>query len=1059
MSHFMQYQDNSSSKSRVLIVDNDPVMRLLMRESLAQDSYIIEEAADGYEALKAIAQQPPDVVLLDVRMPEMNGYEVCAEIRKNHDDSGIAIIMVTGLDDSDSIAKAFRLGGTDFINKPINWSVFPYRVQYVLRAKTAFSKLKRREKHLAHLERISQLITQHSNRDLILQNALEIMLDIFTADRACIIAFSDNSSARTNIPYEALLNDTPSLHGYEDQLWLEIKHKSDIINDGSPAALNSNTVNLQQGGQYLFSAFAQMLVPLYRGKKQSYFLCLHQCSIAPAWSTDDRETFKSIAERLSGIFSQHLLTRNLSQSEDLLRQAQHIGQLGNWTLNLATDRMNWSNEVFKLFNKSPSSFIPSFSYFSNIVYKKDMKLLKSFHQSILHSGGTHSIEFRFLTSEGMLRYAYLQGTGIGNEKGEVIEIAGTIKDITEQKITTLALLESEARFRRLAENAPGVIFRVSLPDEKFEYISPASINIFDYRPDEFKDVDWLFENVINSENKPHFFAQWQAFKQGKNNNGFEYSIRKKSGETRWLNQNNVLIRDADGTVIAAEGIITDITPQKIMHEKLLDSESDMRGILSNLQDTFFRINKFGRVTMSSDSVTELLKLSPLELNGKKFSDLFINFDEYATFISALAENDGHLVSYHARMRRQDDEIRWVALSMQTSESSSNFIEGTARDITDILKQQEQDAHDQKMEAIGKLTSGVAHDFGNLMTIAKGNLELFEDLYADHYDSKSDARELLEDTRSAIADSISLTRQLLAFSRGKAVTPQIVNAGETIIAFAQLIRSTLGDCIKLSIDIQNELPPIKVDPAQFESALLNVMINARDAMPNGGEASIIATSTRDPNSDDEYVLITLEDNGTGMNSEVLKHAIEPFYTTKKNEGNGLGLSMVYGFMQQSNGELNIHSSPGLGTSLSMKFPAQPAQAAEKIELSDHEDAPFNCETILVVEDRDAVRRFVLRSLSQLNLNIIDTDNVEHAQDILNNNPNISLLFSDIVMPGNMDGCELAVWAHKRFPDLKILLTTAAEMEAQIESCCARQLFPILQKPYNQHDLINKLRDLL
>jgi CheY-like chemotaxis protein len=231
------------------------------------------------------------------------------------------------------------------------------------------------------------------------------------------------------------------------------------------------------------------------------------------------------------------------------------------------------------------------------------------------------------------------------------------------------------------------------------------------------------------------------------------------------------------------------------------------------------------------------------------------------------------------------------------------------------------------------------------------------------------------------------------------------------------------------------------------------------MPNGGEASITATVTGEPKSDEEYVLITLNDNGTGMNSEVLEHATEPFYTTKKNEGNGLGLSMVYGFLQQSNGELNILSSPGNGTSLNMKFPAQPAQALQKTELPEHEEASFNSETILVVEDRDAVRRFVLRSLSLLNLNIIDTDNVAQAQVILNNNPNIDLLFSDIVMPGNMDGCELATWAHEHFPKLRILLTTAAEMEAQKQSCCAPEPFPRLRKPYSPQDLIKKLHDLL
>ena len=1055
----MQINDRSLSKSRILIVDNDPVMRLLMKESLSADEYIIEEAEDGREALAMISRQPPDVVLLDVRMPEMSGYDVCAEIRKTHDDSGIAIIMVTGLDAPESIAKAFRLGATDFINKPINWSVFPYRVQYVIKARTAFNVLKKRETHLGHMERISRLVTQNSNRDYILQNTLEIMLDIFNADRACIINFTDNSAARTYILYEALLNDTPTLHGHEDELWHEIKHKSHAIDETSPTVYSCDNTIPEITSSYPFNIYSQMLVPLYRGKKQSFFLCLHQCSPAARWTTDDQHTFKSIGERLSAILSQHLLTKNLTQSEDLLRQAQHIGRLGNWSLNIATDRMTWSNEVYKIFNKSIDSFAPTFSYLYNKAYKEDREFLRHFQQLILHSAGTHSIEFRFTARESDIRYVYLQGTSILNEDGDVIEVAGTIKDVTEQKKTTLALLESEARFRRLAENAPDVIFRVSLPDEKFEYISPASNIIFDYRPEEFDDINWLIEHVINSESKCHFKEKWQSLKQGKSVSSFNYSIRKKSGEVRWLNQNNVLIKDCDTSAIAIEGIITDITTQKRMHEKLLDSENDMRSILSNLQDTFFRINKFGRITMSSDSVLDLLKLTPLELLGKKFNELFISFDEYAAFIKALASNDGHLVNYHARMKRQDNEIRWVALSMQTSESSSCFIEGTARDITDILKQQEQDVHDQKMEAIGKLTSGVAHDFGNLMTIAKGNLELFNDLYTSHFDQHSDAIELLDDARSAIKDGISLTRQLLAFSRGKAVTPQIIDAGATITAFSNLIQSTLGDRIKLSINIQDHLPSIKVDPAQFESALLNVMINARDAMPDGGEASINATATRNLNGDDEYVIITLQDSGTGMSSDVLKHAIEPFYTTKQNDGNGLGLSMVYGFMQQSNGELTITSSPGAGTCLEMKFPAQLAETETKIEIPSQESPQFNAETVLVVEDRPAVRRFVLRCLNQLNLNIIDTDNVTDAQQILTNNPDIHLLFTDIIMPGKMDGRELATWAHERFPKLKILLTTAAEKEAQQLTRSNSQHFPLLQKPYSQHDLINKLHELL
>ena len=765
----MPQKNYSLSKSRILIVDNDPVMRLLMHEVLPADEYIIDEAESGIEALKAIEMNTPDLVLLDVRMPEMSGFEVCSEIRKTYDEHNISIIMVTGLDDSESIEKAFQLGATDFINKPINWNIFPYRVQYVLKARKAFNELKK---------------------------------------------------------------------------------------------------------------------------------------------------------------------------------------------------------------------------------------------------------------------------------------------------TTTALFESDDRFRRMAENAPDVIFRISLPDEKFEYISPASTKLFGYSPKEFKDINWLLEKVINAENKHYFQSQWLDVKEGKNNSGFEYAIHKKSQETRWFNQRNVLIMDDNNrSPIAVEGIISDVTIRRRMDEKLLSSERDMRGILSNLQDTFFRINQFGRIIMASESVNNLLDWTAFALLGTKFSSLFVSEEEYDNFINTLSDNDGRIVGHQIRMKRQDNEIRWISLSMQSSEASSGFIEGTARDVTDQLKQQELEVHEQKMDAIGKLTSGVAHDFGNLMTIAKGNLELLNEICEKDYIHDSDAMDLLDDARSAIKDGIGLTRQLLTFSRKKAITPKPIDASATINSFNNLIQNTLGDRIKLSIDAQDGLPNILVDPAQFESALINIVINARDAMPEGGKLSIISTTMSLPPDNTEYVIIKLEDTGVGMESTVLKHAIEPFYTTKDNEGTGLGLSMVYGFMQQSNGELNIVSSIGKGTILEMLFPAYHGHINKKLNKDDQKILPFDTDTVLVVEDRSAVRRFAIRCLKKLELNILEAENAAEAQKILNNNKNISLLFSDIIMPGEMSGRDLATWASKKFPKLNILLTTAAEKEVQQLGDTKQKTFPLLQKPYSPQDLIKKIQEIL
>ncbi|MDH5388943.1 MAG: response regulator, partial [Gammaproteobacteria bacterium] len=614
-------------------------MRLLMKESLLCGDYHIDEVESGRDAITYINKHVPDVVLLDVRMPEMSGFDVCSEIRKKHDENNISIIMVTGLDDSESIEKAFQLGATDFITKPINWDIFPYRIQYAVKARTAFNELIKRQTHLDRMETISQIISPGDNRNHILKNALSALIEIFNADRSFIINITDKKPGLTSILHEALKDNIKSLYGCE-----ELLSNEKLVHINSRLSTTDIIVRNYQDDNSL-NIVREMSIPLHKNNKHTYFLSLHQCSALPDWSSSDRETFKSIAERLAAVLSQNLLIENLHQSQNLLRQAEHISHLGNWSWDILSGAIKWSDEVYKIYSQLPDKFTPTFAYINSVTHKHDIAILNNFKKSIFKSGKAHSVEFRIITPDNDIRYIYQQGIGVINSDGDVYVVNGTIRDITENKKTTIALFESEARFRRLAENAPDAIFRISLPDEQFEYISPAAFSFFGYKPDEFQDVTWLLKNVITSNNRKYFKSQWIETKQGRNTTSFEYSIQKKTKDTRWLNQHNVpIIDDITNELIAIEGIIYDVTTKRRMHEKLLESESDMRGILTNLQDTFFRINTSGRIIMASESVNDLLHLSPFELLGKKFGDLFVNNDEYDNFIRELANNNGILIS-------------------------------------------------------------------------------------------------------------------------------------------------------------------------------------------------------------------------------------------------------------------------------------------------------------------------------------------------------------------------------------------------------------------------------
>jgi len=391
-------------------------------------------------------------------------------------------------------------------------------------------------------------------------------------------------------------------------------------------------------------------------------------------------------------------------------------------------------------------------------------------------------------------------------------------------------------------------------------------------------------------------------------------------------------------------------------------------------------------------------------------------------------------------------------------------------ILETSYQKEQEVHNNKMEAIGQLTSGVAHDFGNLMTVAKGNLDLLQESIAGNTHVSTLCRELIEDAHSAVIDGVELTKQLLTFSRKKSISPISVNIENTINKFHKLFKNTVGESIILSINIYPKLPNILVDPAQFESSLLNIIINARNAMPDGGKLSIHAKTMatqrshkiiRNANNDlgEQCLCIYIKDEGVGMSERVLKRAIEPFYTTSTGTGTGLGLSMVYGFIKQSGGELLIHSKPLKGTTIYLQFPIIINLPAEEIKVDTISSLPDIKATILVVEDQEKVRQFAVRCLTKPGINILQAQDAAQAKVLLKSNKNIDLLFTDVLMPGDINGHELASWAHKKYPELKILLTTATENIPNNKQITRNHNFELLPKPYNKFELTKKISQAL
>ncbi|HMN46586.1 MAG TPA: response regulator [Povalibacter sp.] len=385
--------------------------------------------------------------------------------------------------------------------------------------------------------------------------------------------------------------------------------------------------------------------------------------------------------------------------------------------------------------------------------------------------------------------------------------------------------------------------------------------------------------------------------------------------------------------------------------------------------------------------------------------------------------------------------------------------GVCLDVTERRSAEQQLFQSQKMEAVGQLTGGIAHDFNNMLTVVIGNLDALT------RSLKGTGRNF-DRVQMALIGSLScaeLTQRMLAFARRQPLQPRPLDLGNVCRNITKLLGRTLGERIHMDVAVAAELWLVLADPAQVESSLINLAVNARDAMVEGGLLRIEATNAHFAHQDDEipagdFVVLSVTDNGTGMARDVLARAVEPFFTTKKmGHGTGLGLSMVYGFMRQSGGHMRIDSTPGRGTSVRLYLPRVIADARIEVAVVDEESDEYSGleRTVLLVEDDAGVRAVTASLLRERQFSVIEADSGARALEIIDREPAIDLLFTDVVMPGGMDGFQLGKLARERRANLPVLYATgyAASFSA------SEQHADVLAKPYREKDLLAKLRALL
>ncbi|MGO7611120.1 PAS domain S-box protein [Rhizobium ruizarguesonis] len=547
--------------------------------------------------------------------------------------------------------------------------------------------------------------------------------------------------------------------------------------------------------------------------------------------------------------------------------------------------------------------------------------------------------------------------------------------------------------------------------------------------------------------------------------------RHKNGQDIHVASRCVLVNlpDGDPAVIQSN---SDVSALRKAEQEVRSREAHLRSILDTVPDAMVVIDQKGIVISFSKAAESLFGMTSEEICGRNVSNLMPNpyRDAHDGYIGRyLGTGEKRIIGYGRVVTGQRADGSQFPMELHVGEATvdgARIFTGFVRDLTSRVKIEEDLRQAQKMEAVGQLTGGLAHDFNNLLTVISGNLEMIEDKLP-----AGPLRDMLREAQDAAGDGAKLTGQLLAFGRRQPLSPKQVDLGQLVMGFSDLLRRMLGEDIKLSTVVSGSGFNVLVDSSQLQNAILNIALNARDAMPKGGS---LTTEVSRVHLDADYAkmypevrsghfaLISMTDTGSGMSDEVKKRAIEPFFTTKEvGSGTGLGLSMVYGFVKQSGGHLQIYSEVGRGTTIRIYLPAPNAVGADAfVEQAGKTESPLpkGTELVLVVEDDARVRRVAVARLVAMGYSVLEAENGQRALEVLEENGNIALLFTDIVMPGGLTGDEVAGAARKLRPELAVLFTSGySEPSLATHEVIAGAQW--LRKPYTARELATKIRELL
>ncbi|MBI3653021.1 MAG: PAS domain S-box protein [Acidobacteria bacterium] len=922
----------------------------------------------------------------------------------------------------------------------------------------------------------------------LLERVVRITADAFDAFCAIALRAADDQWFHLNTMYDS----DAELRDFIWQHWGAIPHRVDdsemkrqLFSSGQPILMP--TVDLQNLKKLISArswlALEQLqvssliIVPLLlRGQVIGlFYLARHQSGQA-AFDENALHLAQDLAERAalaihnarlyadvqSELAGRRVAEEALRESQSQLHIALESGGLGLWVYDFANENLWWDDSTLKLFGLTREEVADGrLETFIARVHLEDRARVEQVRQAALRDGGMFYDEYRILRLDGQTLWISTRGSVITDATGKPLRMTGACVDISERKRAEMQLRLSEERFSRAFRSSPAAFLITRLEDGRILDVNDKYLALTGYRRDELLGNSTLDLQILNPQERNQIIQRLQ--KEGGQLREVETTIYARDGEPHAMLLSLEQIElDQEECLLA---LLFDITDRKRAQEAVQRFVACSPAVIYaiNLTEAGFRH------TWTSENMLALSGYRVEEAKGLDWWAAHLHPEDRQRVLAAhpFPYEIAHQI-LEFRFQRKDGSYFWVRDEkrlLRDAQGKAIEIVGSWSDITERVQLEEKLRHSQKMEAIGKLAGGIAHDFNNLLTVIMG----YSELLLNDLSTEDPRRHHLQNIQQAGERATTLTRQLLAFSRKQILNPKVLDINEVVGTTEKMLHRLIGENIVLSTSYAPQIGTVKLDPNQLEQVIINLAVNARDAMPEGGRLLI---ETQDLMLDEaysqlhpdiqpgRYAMIAISDTGIGMTPEVKAHLFEPFFTTKEvGKGTGLGLATVFGIVKQSGGYLEVYSAIGIGSTFKIYFPILETSVPFP-PLGDSDEVPqLGTETILLVEDEEAVRSVAKLILETLGYQVLVASHGREALTIAESfSSTLHLLITDMVMP-EMSGSQLAIILQGRQPDLKVLFMSGYIDDTLIREdiLAAHQAF--LQKPFSPLAFAKKVREVL